>query len=214
VAHTVSVSLVLRLDDIATGRPVWPKDRSLRVCAGDGVSVPVAKNDGCFVFTGARPKVLYVSSDNYHEVTLKGIESAELLRVAMVPKTLSNRRLYTLDAKAGAYIGFHSERGGYALAKALSPGESEILLQKDDYADLIGLTHILMLPDGTESFVTIASCAGHGRYLLSEPLFLECPLRTRLLPLCYLYGGVFDIPVPEKTQYIYTIRNGIIYKEE
>lgn len=196
---TVSVSFVVRLDDIATGRPVWPNDNSLRVTSS--VGTPIAKNDGYFVFTGARPQFLSITSEVYHDISLHVPETTDILRAALIPRHTKKGRIYELDG--GAYIGFCGTRSGYILTDSADTGE--IAVHKEDYADLSELCCMISTPDGTETFVYVRAGNGKGRYILSEPV--KFPPRSRLLPLYYVPGGQkLRIPVPDGAQYITVLR--------
>lgn len=205
--RSVTVTLVVRPDDIRSGRPVWPADDTLLVRSGDGFHIPIPKGDGHFVFTGACPKEVRVTSGRYEECTLS-IDAPGLLRVALIPKGVPTGRVFPLEIENGrcAYIGFRGGRNGYALVSTLEKGASELTLHKEDYAELCGLSHILSAPDGTEACVSIGSAAG-GVYYLTNPSPAFFPPRSRVYPLARIAGGgVLRVPVPQDAQLVYLLR--------
>ncbi len=201
--RTVTVSLVVRPDDFTTGRPVWPGDGTLRVISPGGV--PVAKNDGYFVFTDDRPENIRVTSELYHNVTLTVAEGAGVLRVALIPRHTGNKRYYELGS--GAYVAFSAARGGYTLTASTEAGV--ITLHKEDRVDLTDLWCVITTPDGAETPVTIYTAHGRGRYTLSETA--SFPLRSRLLPLYYVPEGQ-NLPVPVDARFLYLLRDGELEK--
>ncbi|MDR1735329.1 MAG: hypothetical protein LBR85_00465 [Oscillospiraceae bacterium] len=211
-ARFVKASLVVRLDDFATGRPVWPGDRSLRVRGADGFCVPAAKEDGHFVFTGTRPALVAVASEFYAGITLRVSEGEGFLRAALLARHVARGRVYELDG--GAHIGFRGERGGYALCAETRAGGRDISLRKEDYADLSGLMHILSAPDGTETPVFLNAGGGRGKYVLSEPAVRDFPARSRVTPLFRIGEGAARVPIPENARLLYILRGGMTEKIE
>ncbi|MDR1668769.1 MAG: hypothetical protein LBR76_02280 [Oscillospiraceae bacterium] len=200
---SVTAALTVRLDDITTGLPVWPGDRTLRVRSADALQRPVAKNDGYFVFTGTRPREVRVTSDVYHGVTLSPPAEAGVYRAALLPRRSPEGRVFTLDG--GAAIGFYGAGRGYALT---SSGKT-ITLIKEDYADLSGLRCLAIAPDGAETPVYLRAGGGRGRYILRDEAVL--PSRCRLLPLFTLpCGGA--VPVPDGAEVLYVLRGESVQK--
>lgn len=213
----VSLSFAVRLDDFSTGQPVWPSDGSIQVFSGDGFFRALPKDNGYFIFTGTRPDSIHVTSGMYEDFTFSPQDgSIAILRVSLIPRNPSGRCVsLPLESGRCAHIGFYGERKGYALLPETAAGSPEITLNKDDYADLTGLFHVLMHGKVEAHPVFVTDNLGYGRYRLSEPFPENYPERgTRLLPLFRIVGNGDNmrIPVPHGSRGAYILRGGDLQK--
>lgn len=208
----VSLAFAVRPDDISTGRPVFPDDKSLKVFSGDGLFRALPKDDGYFIFTGTRPDSISIVTEIYEDVSFSLRDySANVMRVFMITRKPASRCV-SLKLESGeiAHIGFYGEKTGYALLPETAAGSFEITLNKDDYADLTGLFHALVNGDIPACAVYVSDNLGYGRYRLSEPFPENHSIRgSRLLPLFRIAGngGGIRIPVADGSLGAYLLRD-------
>lgn len=222
----VKVSLILRLDDVVSGRALSPEEAE--ITADHGFSRPLYKREGYFVFTGNRPEIIYIAAENYEPAVLSpepetGPGPAAVLRIALVPVAARQTSGYELRLPPGtaAHIGFAGSRAGYVPAGDIAAGAEEITLQKNDLRDITSLWHLLLQRQETgkeaeavtepkqPEQVFLAKNLGYGKYRLLAPTRKAHAARQcRLLPLYRLIGppsGVLHLPLPPGATALYVL---------
>jgi len=210
--HT-KVTFVLRIEDLATGRPLTPDEAEVK--ADGGFTAPVFKQEGYFVFTDHLPQTIQISATDYRQVILKPMapRPGEVYRLALVPAQTVQDPVYQLTLPSGEeiHIGFGNGRTGYIPAEDIPVGAEEIALRKEDTADITDMWHLLLgKEEATDPApIYLVASKGYGKYQLLTPTSQAYNQREcRLLPLRRVVGSQqapLPLPIPKGAGILYTM---------
>ena len=208
-----TVSLVLRIEDFTTGRILTTDD--VAVSGDREFSLPIFKEDGYFVFTGAYPERITVLSKTYQGVEFRpSPESAEVCRISLIPTSTSQVQ-HPLQLPPGetVFIGLNGLRSGYTPAADIAAGAQEITMQKSDLVDITSMWHLLLYKGAADPEpVFITQNLGYRKYALLTPAKKDYTARgSRLIAMRRVVGtmsGNLLLPVPSIDSTIYIMETG------
>ena len=189
------VSLVLRLEDFASGRILTPDD--IQVSSEDGFNLPLFKKDGYFVFTGKWPKKVAILSDHYENLVFYPVQEAtEIYRLALIPTPVRQPFFnLPLPHTGMIFVGLNGLRTGYTPAENIVDKAQEIALQKNDLNDITSAWHLLLGRDGADTEpVFVTQNLGYNKYRLLTPVQKAYAARgCRLIQLRRLISTQNDV---------------------